>query len=73
MKGLVTPEDMDRVKAMLRDRALLDWLDQCAGEIWLKNGKISLHFGGSNGSARAVLANAALSLRDLVFESPNGG
>jgi hypothetical protein len=68
MKAVVTPDDMDRVKEMLRDKMLLDWLDQCAGQISLKNGTVSLHFGGGNGSARSVLTNAALSLRHLVFE-----
>ena len=69
MKTLVTPDDMERVKEMLRDKMLLDWLDQCAGEINLKNGKIRLHFGGKNGSARSVLTTAALSLRHLVYET----
>jgi hypothetical protein len=69
IQGLVTLDDMERVREMLRDKALLDWLDQCAGQISLKNGIISLHFGGGNGSARSVLANAALSLRHLVFEA----
>ena len=69
MKALVMPDDMERVREMLRDKVLLDWLDQCAGEIRLKNGVISLYFGGGNGSARSVLANAALSLRHLVFEA----
>ncbi len=72
MKAVVTPGDMERVKGMLRDKALLDWLDQCAGEIRLAEGKISLHFGGKT-SARDVLANAALTLRHFVFERPQGG
>jgi hypothetical protein len=48
MKALVMPDDMERVREMLRDKVLLDWLDQCAGEIRLKNGVISLYFGGGN-------------------------
>ena len=68
VEALVTPDDLERVKEMLRDKMLLDWLDQCAGQIILKNGKVGLHFGSSIGSARSVLANAALSLRHLVFE-----
>jgi hypothetical protein len=68
MKALVTPGDMERVKEMLRDKMLLDWLDQCAGVISLKNGTVSLHFGGDH-TAKSVLANAALSLRHLVFEA----
>jgi hypothetical protein len=67
MEALVTPGDMERILEMLRDKELLDWLDRCAGEISLKGGKIVLHFGGGNASARAVLANAMMSLRDLVF------
>jgi hypothetical protein len=68
MKAVVTPDDMERVQEMVRDKMLLDWLDQCAGEIVLGNGKVSLHFGGAH-PARSVLANAALSLRHLVFEA----
>jgi hypothetical protein len=68
MKGFVTPDDMERVREMLRDKMLLDWLDQCAGQIILGNGTVSLLFGGAH-SARSVLTNAALSLRHLVFEA----
>jgi hypothetical protein len=68
IEALVTPDDMERVKEMLRDKMLLDWLDQCAGEIVLGKGTVSLHFGGAH-PARSVLANAALSLRHLVFEA----
>jgi|SRR5687767_1743876 hypothetical protein len=68
MEALVTPDDMERVQEMMRDKLLLDWLDQCAGEIVLAKGKVSLHFGGAH-PARSVLANAALSLRHLVFEA----
>ena len=68
MEALVTPDDMERVKEMLRDKMLLDWLDQCAGEIVLAKGTVSLRFGGAH-PARSVLANAAVSLRHLVFEA----
>ncbi|HET6406409.1 MAG TPA: hypothetical protein VFG14_00900 [Chthoniobacteraceae bacterium] len=68
VEALVTPDDMERVQEMLRDKMLLDWLDQCAGEIVLAKGKVSLHFGGAH-PARSVLANAALTLRHLVFEA----
>jgi hypothetical protein len=66
--ALVTPDDMEFANEMLRDKLLLDWLDQCAGVISLKNGTVSLQFGGDY-PARSVLANAALSLRHLVFEA----
>src|SRR4029453_14499055 len=62
MKAVVTPDDMERVQEMVRDKMLLDWLHQCAGEIVLGNGKVSLPFGGAH-PARSVLANAALSPR----------
>jgi hypothetical protein len=68
VEALVTPDDMERVKEMLRDKMLLDWLDQCAGEIVLAKGTVSLRFGGAH-PARSVLANAAVSLRHLVFEA----
>jgi hypothetical protein len=68
LKGFVTPDDMERVREMLRDKMLLDWLDRCAGQISLKSGTVILQFGGAH-SVRSVLANAALSLRHLVFEA----
>ena len=68
VEALVTPDDMERVKEMLRDKMLLDWLDQCAGHIVLAKGTVSLQFGGAH-PARSVLANAAVSLRHLVFEA----
>jgi hypothetical protein len=68
MEALVTPDDMERVQEMMRDKLLLDWLDQCAGDIVLAKGTVSLHFGGAH-PARSVLANAALTLRHLVFEA----
>ena len=70
-KGSVTPDDLDRVRGMFRDKALLDWLDQCAGQIRLGGGTITLVFGGKV-SARSVLQNAAFSLRHLVFEEKSG-
>lgn len=68
VEALVTPDDMERVKEMLRDKMLLDWLDQCAGQIVLAKGTVSLQFGGAH-PARSVLANAAVTLRHLVFEA----
>jgi hypothetical protein len=41
MEAFVTRDDMERVREMLRDKMLLDWLDQCSGAISLKNGKVS--------------------------------
>ena len=70
VEALVTPDDLERVQELLRDKMLLDWLDQCAGQILLAKGKVSLQFGGAH-PARSVLANAALSLRHLVFEANN--